>query len=130
MEKFLAEKEPGDVEIDDPQLLADSELVSKHRPLTVLMTLKDRLKQIHIEDNLQEFRNPHTSMPVFTYQFRLRGSKVEASYTDSKKKSCRTLAAQAFLKTLFGPIKWLQLVRLLEQQNKKLLEKLVLEKLD
>jgi len=67
MEKFLAEKEPGDVEIDDPQLLADSELVSKHRPLTVLMTLKDRLKQIHIEDNLQEFRNPHTSMPVFTY---------------------------------------------------------------
>ena len=46
-------------------------------------------------------------MPVFQVQFRLRGSKVEGSYTSSKKKPCRGLAAQVFLKNLLGPLKWL-----------------------
>lgn len=49
-EKLLGEEEPGDCELDDFGLQDRPELVSKHRPLTVITTLKDRFKQYNFEE--------------------------------------------------------------------------------
>jgi hypothetical protein len=118
-----------DCEINDPALTETAELTAKHRPLTVLTMLKDRFKGLSIDESLQELRNPHTNQPVFTLTLALKGSAVVGVSTNAKKKSCKTLAAQDFLQNLFAPLKWLQMLQLLEPANKRLLETLVMGKL-